>query len=137
MPQERVENQPRHTTVRVLGLFIAAFLAAVLMSLLQHHQRESLETTQAPTAVGDRHYFEFRRPVIWERPVGAIGERRVYLASDEEVDREDLLMRKVAWTGTHHIYEDSGSPGSYFLKVSPGRYLAAGLSALKQPALAE
>lgn len=126
MPQERLENRPRYTPVRVLGVFVISMLAVTLMTGLQHRRRELLETTQAPTAVGDAAYFEVKRPIIWERAMAERDGQALYLQSEEAQEWEDVQMLKVAWWRWFHLYELKGEPGRTWVKVAKGRYLPLG-----------
>ena len=126
MPAEEAQNRPRYTTVRVLGVFVIAMMAVTLMTGLQHRKRNQFETTHAPTAVGDRAFYELNRPVIWTRAVAKMEGVALFLQSNEPVEREDVQMRKVAWWRRFHLYEVSGEAGSYFVKVQKGRYLPLG-----------
>lgn len=129
MPQERAENRPRYTTARVLGLFVLGMLTVTLMTAIKHRGREVLETTLAPTGVGDRSYFELRRPVVWKRAVAQLNGQALFLQADVPEDRSDTLMQKVAWFREFHVYEAGApdeEPVGYFLKTDKDRYLPIG-----------
>ena len=123
MPQEHTANRPRYTTVRVLGVFVIAMFTMSLITALQHRRRDVLETTHAPTGVGDKAFFQLTRPIIWKRDVAKLDGTALYLQSEEPTERADTQMRKVAWWRQFHVYEDATAPNAYFLKVSKGRYL--------------
>ncbi len=126
MPVEDAQNRPRYTTVRVMGVFVIAMMAVTLVTGLQHRKRDLLETTEAPTALGDRAFFVLSRPVSWTRVVAKMEGKTLFLQSDEPVEREDVQMRKIAWWRRFHLYEASGEAETYFVKVNKGRYLPLG-----------
>ena len=130
MPQERAENRPRYTSARVLGLFALGVLTVTLMTAIKHRGREVLETTLAPTGVGDSHFYELERPVIWNRAAARLNGRALFLQGEASEERSDLLMEKVAWFREYHVYkakEVGDEPVAYFLKTDKGRYLPIGL----------
>ena len=127
IPVEEAENRPRYTTVRVMGVFVIVMMAVTLMTALQSRKRDLLERTEAPTAVGDRAFYEFSRPVIWTRAIAKMNGKALFLQSDEPVELEDVQMQKVAWWRRFHLYEPRGEPGTYFVKLKKGRYLPLGL----------
>jgi hypothetical protein len=96
------------------------------MTGLQHRKRDLLETTEAPTALGDRAFYVLSRPVSWTRVVAKMEGKTLFLQSDEPVEREDVQMRKIAWWRRFHLYEASGEAETYFVKVNKGRYLPLG-----------
>ncbi len=139
---EKARNRPRYTPARVLGAFIIALVTVAVMTALQSRQRDLLESTEAPTAVGDRAYFVLRRPVIWKVPVAALRDRApLYLQSDEPVTRADTEMLKVSWWRRYHVYREPASSGTgtgvdqanvYYLKMGKGLYLPLGLDPVEE-----
>ena len=126
MPVEEAENRPRYTTVRVMGVFVIVMIAVTVMTGLQYRKRDLLERTEAPTAVGDRAFYELSRPVIWTRAIAKMDGKALFLQSDEPVELEDVQMQKVAWWRRFHLYEPRDEPGTYLVKVGKGRYLPLG-----------
>lgn len=125
---EKARNRPRYTPVRVLGAFVIGLVAVAVMTVLQHRERELLESTEAPTAVGDRNLYVPRASGIPRGPVAALSDQEfLYLQSDQPVTRDDAQMLKVAWWRRYHVYRDGTDPvaeGAYFLKIDKGRYLS-------------
>ena len=122
-----VVNRPRHTPARVLGLFLISFAAVSLMTAIHHRQRSTLETTDAPTAVGDRSFYSPAASTAQGRAVASIGDQPLFLQTPEPVLRKDAQMRKVAWWRRFHIYKDAASNDPlHYVKIGRGRYLALG-----------
>lgn len=132
---KRSENRPRYTPAKVLGGFVIVFLAATVMAVLPHRQRELLETTEAPTAVGDHAFFVLRRPIQWQIPTAALHQQTpLYLQSAEPLTRSDLKMRKVTWWRRFHVYQEAEleTPADpYYVKIDKGQFLPLGLQPMR------
>ncbi len=122
----RVLNRPRNTPARVLWVFAIALATVTVMTTIQHQRRAVLEVSEAPTAVGDRAYFELNTADLSRAVASLQDETPLYLQSAEPMDREDRLMSKVAWWRKRHfIYRDTQDPKleHYYVKKAPGSYL--------------
>lgn len=127
--QHKTSNRPRYTPARVLGAFFIAYLGVTAMTALQHRQRDVLESTEAPTAVGDHAFYVLQRPLIWRQPVAALEEEKLlFLQSVDPIARDDSQMLKVAWWRRYHVYRDSEdtTKDRYYVKMAKGRYLPLG-----------
>lgn len=134
--KKSARNRPRYTPVRVLGGFFLALAAATLMTTRQAQERDLLESTEAPTGVGDLAYFEVRRPFVPRRPAAMLSnERPLFPQAREPESRNDTEMRKIGWWRRFHLYRDAreapDSPWIY-VKTDKGRYLRLGPSPIRE-----
>lgn len=134
--EQHFPNRPRNTPAKYLWTYVGVFAALTAVASVYEQQRPALETTEAPTAVGDERYFElpfvaWKRPISFLEAAGPEPPRPLFLQSEEPVNRDDAQMRKVAWPQQKYfIYRDPADPkdsARYYLKVDRGRYLVVGL----------
>lgn len=128
--REKPRNRPRYTPVRVLGVFLVGIAAATLVTARQARERDLLETTEAPTGVGDQALFEIHLPFVPRRPVAEFPEGQPWFPQARDpVSRPDPTMRKVAWWRQFHLYRDTtesaGHPWLY-VKTDKERYWPLG-----------
>lgn len=122
-------NRPRRTPARVLFLFGLCLMAVTVITCIQRRDRENLEETEAPSALGDRQYFVLTEPMDWEHSIALLEtpdglKTPLYLWTDRAEAHDDTRMIKVGYPReSFFLYQLPETKDQWFVKLADGKFL--------------